>query len=109
MYLVIVFILFVIQLILTIALLVEKDDVIQLAISYSNEEDQESINQMQSLLNTNIEVTSYILLGSCGLILSVFLMGWWYRQSMIMRKKDLKLRKMLGDLNSEEELELEMS
>ena len=59
MYLVIVFGLFIVQLFLTIALLVEKDNVIQLAISYSDEENQESIQEMEALLNKNIEVTSY--------------------------------------------------
>ena len=71
-----VFALFLAMLILTVALLVQRDQVVSWATENMEEDNKSSIDEMQRIITENLKETSYILLSSCGLIFLIFLLGW---------------------------------
>ena len=96
LYLGIIFVLFISEFILTIALLVNRDELIQWATDNSDNETQSDIQEMEKLMNENLKITSYVLLGTSMLTLAIFLMGWWYRTTLILKARDAKYQKIIS-------------
>ena len=105
-YLFIVFSLFALQMILTMALLIERETVINWAMENSDNETQESIEEIRELMERHIKTTSYVLLGTCMLTLGVFILGWWYRTTMIISMINNKYKKLSSEKESEYEIEM---
>ncbi|CAI2379964.1 unnamed protein product [Moneuplotes crassus] len=103
LYLVIVFSLFIVEFLLTIALLVNRADIVDWAVSNSDEDTQDGIQELEKLMNSNIKMTSYVLLGTSLLTLAIFQIGWWYRTTLILRAMGIKYKR-LSDMGSELEL-----
>ena len=92
--------------ILTVALLVERETVIAWAMDNSDNETQESIEEIRALMEKHIKTTSYVLLGTCMLTLGVFILGWWYRTTMIISMINNKYKRLSSDKESEYEIEM---
>ena len=97
LYLVIIFALFLSEFLLTIALLVNKDEVVEWATENADSETKEDIQEMEKLMSNNIKTTSYILLATSLLTLAIFLLGWWYRTTLILRARDARYKKLIGN------------
>ena len=73
-----------------------RQEVVEWAASYSDDETQEDIEELEKLLNSNIKITSYVLLGTSLLTLAIFQIGWWYRTTLILRAINNKYKRISG-------------
>ena len=106
LYLVILFSLFIAQFIMTIALLMERDNVVEWAVANASEESGESIEELKILMHDNVRLTTFVLLVATMLTLAVFMVGWWYRQTIQLRVWEAKYKRLRDGGESEYEIEL---
>ena len=79
-YLAILAVLFLVQLITTVMLLVKKDEVIAWAVEH-NSSSKDSIDEVRERMKSNVDLTTYILVGALVLVFCALILGCWYRRS----------------------------